>query len=197
MPDIGRIEVSECMKMDIKFWYEFLPRFNGVSVMRCIDTGMPGVEISSDSNLKACGAVSGNEYFHSKFPEHIMQQTSHISQRELITVVATLKAFGHKLKGKKIHFHCDNQASVQCVNSGRTKDEFMQKCLREIVFLSAMGGYEVRMSYISTSDNGISDALSRWYDGMEHRRRFRRLTVGMNLKQIRLKSTHFQWSCVW
>lgn len=197
IPDGCTFEINDEIKMDIKFWYEFLPLFNGESVMRSIDTAVPGVEIASDCNMKACGAQSGIEYFHAKFPEAILNETNHISQRELLTVVVSLKTWGHKIKGKKIYFHCDNEASVICVNSGRTRDPFMQRCLREIAFLAALGGYEVRMTHVSSSDNGIPDALSRWYDGAEHRRRFKRLTSGIRMKQVRLSSGHFQWSCVW
>lgn len=165
--------------------------------MRNIDTGFAGTEVSSDCNLKACGAWNDGEYFHARFPDQILDQTHHISQRELITVVVTLKIFRHKLHSKKIHFHCDNQAAMMCVNSGRTKDEFMQRCLREIVYLAAIGKFEVRMSHISTNDNEIPDALSRWYDGLEFRRKFRRLIQGKKVKQIRVQSKHFSWSCKW
>lgn len=190
-------EISQEVKMDLKFWYEFLPKFNGVSVMRCIDTGVPGVEIASDCNLIACGAFCQGEYFHNKFPEEILDTTSNISERELLTVIVSLKVWGSKIKGKKIYFHCDNEAAVACVNSGRAKNLFMQQCLREIVYLCATGEFEVKLTHISSADNCIPDALSRWYDGSEFRRKFRRLTQGMKVTQRRLNLTHFKWSCEW
>lgn len=127
----------------------------------------------------------------------ILDQTDHISQQELITVVVTLKIFGHKVYGKKIYLHCDNQAAVMCVNSGRTRDEFMQRCLREIVYIAAKGHFEVRMSYISTNDNAIPDSLSRWYEGAKYRQSFRRLTKGKKVKQVRVEPEHFSWLCNW
>lgn len=190
-------EISMELKLDLKWWYEFLPRFNGTSILRTIDTAVPGVELSSDCNLRACGGVWKNEYFHTLFPEEVLLVTSHISQLELFTVILTLKLWGQHIAGKKIHFHCDNQAAVQCVNSGKTKDRFMQQCLREVAYLAAIGNYEVRMSYISTVDNKIPDALSRWYDSSEYRREFRRLTAGTRMVQRRLTRIHFQWSCSW
>lgn len=197
IPDGGIVEVNKELKMDVKFWYEFLPRFNGVSVMKCIDTGVPGAEMSSDCNLRACGAICDNEYYHAEFPTSVLNTTDHISQRELLTVVVSLKLWGDRIRGKKVHFHCDNSASVQCVNTGRAKDPFMQKCLREIAFLAALGDFEVRMSHVLSIDNGISDSLSRWYEGAEYRRRFKRLTQGMKLKQKRVLPHHFAWSCTW
>lgn len=197
MGTANHLEVSRDMKMDLKFWYEFLPKFNGVSVMRNVDTAVPGTDISSDCNLKACGGFCHNEYFHHRFPVQVLNDTTHISERELLTVVVALKTWGSKIRGKKVYFHCDNEAAVQCVNSGRARNNFMQQCLREIVYLSAIGGFEVKLTHVSSVNNSIPDALSRWYDGAEHRRRFRRLTQGMKIKQIRLSDTHFNWSCAW
>lgn len=185
------------VRADLKWWYKFLPKFNGTSVLRCIDTAVPGVEIMSDSSLKACGGWHNAEYFHCRFPEQIMQDTHHISQRELVTVVLCLRLWGKNIAGKKIYFHCDNQASVKCVNSGKTRDPFMQKCLREITFLAATGSFEIKMSFVSMQDNAIPDALSRWYDGAKYRRIFRRLIRGIKTKQRRILDSHFEWVSHW
>lgn len=195
--ETNTFEVSEDVRGDLRWWYKFLPLFNGVTVLRNIDTGVPGVIISSDCNLKACGGYSFPEYFHACFPDFILQQTNHISQRELATVVLCLRLWSNRLAGMKVHFHCDNQASVSCVNSGRTRDPFMQQCLREITYLAATGDFEVRMTFVSTLDNGIPDSLSRWYDGAKYRRKFKQLTSGLKLKQRRINDSHFDWVYNW
>ena len=41
-----------------------------------------------------------------------------------------MKIWGKQFGGKKILVYCDNGASVKVLNSGLTKDEFMQCCLR-------------------------------------------------------------------
>lgn len=193
----SQTELEHETRMDIKFWYEFLPKFNGISLLRCIDTGVPGTEISSDCNMRACGAWRNGEYFHALFPTQVLTHTTHISERELLTVVVSLKMWKTEIAGKRLYFHCDNQAAVMCINSGRAQNPFMQQCLREIAYLSALGGFEVKMSHIMSADNAIPDALSRWYDGSEYRRKFRRLTQGIKIKQKRLPMEYFNWSCKW
>lgn len=197
MHHLDQCDIPQEVRADLRWWYTFLPKFNGVSVLRCVDTGVPGIEIMSDCNLKACGGWHKGEYFHCKFPQIVLENTSHISQRELVTVVLCLKLWGDRITGKKVHFHCDNLASVHCVNSGRTKDLFMQQCLREITFLAATKAFEIRMSFISTIDNAIPDALSRWYDGSKYRRRFKQLTQRINKRQRRISDKHFTWLNDW
>lgn len=41
-----------------------------------------------------------------------------------------MKIWGKQFGGKKVLVYCDNEASVKVLNSGFTKDEFMQCCLR-------------------------------------------------------------------
>jgi hypothetical protein len=55
------------------------------------------------------------------------------------------KQFG----GKKVLVYCDNEASVKVLNSGFTKDEFMQCCLREICFIAATHEFEIRAKHIA------------------------------------------------
>jgi hypothetical protein len=50
-----------------------------------------------------------------------------------------MKIWGKQFGGKKVLVYCDNEASVKVLNSGFTKDEFMQCCLREICFIETRG----------------------------------------------------------
>jgi hypothetical protein len=50
-----------------------------------------------------------------------------------LTIVVSLRTWGKYMTGKRILFFCDNEASVQVLISGHTKDAFMQNCLREII----------------------------------------------------------------
>jgi hypothetical protein len=43
---------------------------------------------------------------------------------------------GGTFQGKKILIFCDNEASVKVINSGSSKDAFMQDCLRELCYMA-------------------------------------------------------------
>ena len=45
--------------------------------------------------------------------------------------------------------------------SGKTRDPFLNFCLREIWFITAKFNIEHRVTHIRGRDNGIADALSR------------------------------------
>jgi hypothetical protein len=45
--------------------------------------------------------------------------------------------WGKYMTGKRILVFCDNEASVQILNSGHTRDGFMQKILRDICSYAA------------------------------------------------------------
>ena len=76
-------------------------------------------------------------FFHSSFPEFILSQKLHINALELLTVMVTVKLWGHNWKGKKIIINCDNMASVRVLNVGFSRDLF-------------------------SCENRIPDYLSRW-----------------------------------
>jgi hypothetical protein len=45
---------------------------------------------------------------------------------ELLTISIAMKIWGKLFGGQKVLVYCDNEASVKVLNSGFTKDEFMQ-----------------------------------------------------------------------
>ena len=112
--------------------------------------------------MTGLGGRSGGEYFHSEFPSCILQQKLHINELELLSVTVALKLWGDNWKGKRIIVFCDNMVSVRVLNSGFTRNKFLQSCMREIAFLSALGEFELKGVHILGVDNRECDLLSRW-----------------------------------
>ena len=83
----------------------------------------------------------------------LLEQNLHINCLELPTIVVSLRTWGKYMTGKRILFFCDNEASVQDLNSGSTRDAFMQNCLREICFYAANLQFEVKAKHISGENN--------------------------------------------
>ncbi len=57
---------------------------------------------------------------------------------------------------------CDNEASVWVINPGKTRDDRMQSCMRELVFITARQEFEVKAVHVPGVSNRISDIWSRW-----------------------------------
>lgn len=119
--------------------------------------------MSCDACLDAFGALFGKQFFHSNCPSFITEDHLHIHCLDMLVVIVTVHIWGKKLKGKTFLIFCDNEASVTVINSGSTKDSFMQNCLRELCFVKATHEFEVRAKHIAGEENRLADYLSRWH----------------------------------
>ena len=72
-----------------------------------------------------------------------------------------VKVWCRQFTNKRILLKCDNQSTVAVLNSGSTRDYFMQGCLREILYFAARNSFEVRANYFPGEQNRIADLLSR------------------------------------
>ena len=88
----------------------------------------------------------------------------HISQLECYNVLVTLRIFATSLKGKSICIWCDNLATVEIFNSGKSKDQFMSSCLREAWFLCSISDVNLKVSHKSGATMEYADMLSRVYN---------------------------------
>ena len=79
------------------------------------------------------------------------------------------KLWGRFWKGKKIVLFCDNTNSCRALNTGITRNSFMQACLREICFCTCIWEFQIRGREVSGSENRLPDFLSRWEENPKYR----------------------------
>ena len=198
LPRTGAHPLSPGFLMDIQWWHRFLPLYNGVSMFPAKDWEVVDQVLASDACLLGCGAwTQDREYFHCQFPEHLLSLDLHINALELLTVAVCCKVWGHKWLGKKIRIYCDNQASVTVLNSGRSRDQFMQSCLREIMFLAARFQFEIQAIHLPGVDNRLPDLLSRWSLGEQYQAEFQRVIGDSPATQIYVYPGLFEFSHDW
>ncbi len=78
--------------------------------------------------------------------------------------------------------NCENDASVTVINTGRSKDLFLQAFLRELVLIAAKHNFEIRTTHISGISNRIPVELSKWSLGKIHQDRFKDLVPQRQIK---------------
>ena len=159
---LQQVEIPLYVKKDVLWWYRFLPTYNGISLMLYEEWCTPDAICSSDACLQGCGGFWLGKYFHTSFPVKFKEEKYHITVLEMFSVVICLKLWGNNFKGKRIQMFCDNESICHVVNSGKTKNELLQDCLREISFLAAVHEFQLKLVYIQSSANRLSDLLSRW-----------------------------------
>lgn len=159
----ARLKVSADMKADIAWWLDFLPIFNGTSFIKPQHWEFDDLQFTTDASLDADGVTCRNECFTCEFPEDIVRSAQHVTALELYTIVVAVKFWAPKLHQRKFIVSCDNVAAVTVVNSGKSKDPFMQRCLRKLWFTAAVYDCELTARHIPGVHNVSADALSRWH----------------------------------
>ena len=152
----------------------------------------PGEVFTTDACLTGCGGISATEYFHVHFPDFILSKDLEINSLELLTIVISLKLWGHHWSGLSLTVKCDNEVAVTVLNTGRCRNPFINACLRELCFLSATFQFEVRAVHLPGSQNDDADLLSRWDTSPETRRAsFLCKAARENLIEVPVPSSYF------
>lgn len=180
-------------RKDILWWYQFLPHFSSISVIKCLP---PQEVFATDACLAGGGGVCGSECFSLAFSDELLQVAHSITQLEIITVIIAMKLWAHSWCGLRIVLDCDNLATVHVINSGRAKDAFMQQCAREIVFLSCKHQVELVANHIPGHTNRLPDLLSRIALDGYNRDRFVDITGG-RFRFISVPKDSWKFSCEW
>ena len=175
---------------DLKWWQCFLLTYNGVSMMVLEEWSKPDEILSCDACLTGCGGWFNGKYFHKPFQQFITDQSLHINELELLTVVICLKTWGNMCRNQRIVIYCDNLTSITVLNSGRTHDIFLQKCLREITYLCAILECEIKGVHIDGVNNRIPDLLRRWHVTPNKHTKLKELTRGYYLLELLKKDLH-------
>ena len=189
---------------DIQWWREFAPSFNGVSCMLENEWGTPDLLVESDSCLTGGGACTQQQYFHFEFTELVLDRCKYINELECVVLTLALKKWGPKFGRKRIQIHCDNKVTVATVNTGTSRNEVIQACLREIHKLMGWYSFDLKAKFLAGALNRRADVLSRWHLNSRSPEIFSQLNGGKVMHEIHVKPdiSHFcfrnkQHWCTW
>ena len=105
-----------------------------------------------------CGAVWEDQWLQHQWGPSYQEES--ITPKELVPIVMACAVWGQLWKGKVVHFHCDNQAVVQVVNSGYSKLPQVQHLLRCLFFFTSYFDTLIHAAHISGVENTMADAVS-------------------------------------
>lgn len=115
------------IKKDLLWWKNFLEKCNDITMIPEILWSKPDLVLSTDACLVGCGGICKNEYFQAAYPPFIKEMNLSINALEMLTVTVSIKLWADRLSKKRIIIYCDNQVTVQAINTGRAKDKFLLK----------------------------------------------------------------------
>ena len=162
MPKKGTESLSLGFKCDLAFFLDLLPDYNGV---RIVDkTNVPCQErLELDACLTGCGAYTGDGYYAEQFPSSVQREQHTIAHLELLNIVVALKVWGRVWRGHKVQVKCDNMNACLAVQTGRSRDSYIQHCVRELFVLQASHDVELKVVHCPGKKMVRADALSRMY----------------------------------
>ena len=156
-----RIHLTQEFFMDLDWFITFLPRFSGSSKIFKSDIRQMN-SLNVDACLKGVGGVWNNRVYAAPVPTYANFQPN-ITHLEMLNIMIALRLWATDWAGSSVTFHCDNLAVVQVVNSGKTRDKFLNACIRHIWFISAVHDIDLHLAHIQGHKNFIADSLSRIY----------------------------------
>ena len=175
------ITLDEEFKSDAEVWLKFLELDSGSVVCRPwvdLDKFNSSTELNfwtdasgAKDGTGGLGCLFNNHWIAAKWDvEFLKEKNPSIEFLELHALTTGLLAWASKLKNSRIIVFCDNQAVVGMVNKLSSGCKQCMNLLRLIVLNGLKNNFRVFTKYISTSDNFLSDALSRGKIAKFHRK---------------------------
>ena len=72
-----------------------------------------------------------------------------------------LRVWAGKWTGHRLRILCDNMNSCIALQTGRSRDRYMQACVRSVFVLSVTNDVELDVCHKPGADMTVADALSR------------------------------------
>ena len=156
------IRLNKQCQLDITWWREFLPTWDGVYFFDLPDWApLPDLSLSTDAaGSKGYGAFYNDEWFNGAWLPS--QQPHNITYKELFPIVIACHLWGSGWSRKRIQFLCDNEGVVAVITSGTSKDQSIMQLLRLLFLSSARYNFKVMAKHVPGKTNSIADALSRF-----------------------------------
>ena len=130
---------------------------------------------------KAYGGIYRNKWFQGKFPTKLLQGDETISMAllELYPIVVACVLWGKDWSGQRVLFNCDNTATVQIINKGRSKVNIIMKLMRKLTWCSAISNFTIHAKHVPGCFNSTADAISRF-----QMNKFRKLAPNADLHPV-------------
>ena len=148
-------------RRDIAWWLRFLPSWNGRAIIPDPHwTKSPDLELFTDaSGSLGYGIFYMGHWLANPQPPELRDRS--IQWQELYSIALACLLWEHLYSGKKLLFHCDNQALVDIWASGTSRDTLIMHLACSIFSNTATNHYTVLVTHIVGTNNSIADSLSR------------------------------------
>ena len=156
-----RTALTEEFHKDLTWFVIFFPKFNGITYIRMPD--IPGAQtFHLDASLTGLGGVWNNQVYGTPILD-IYDIPLKLVHLEMLNLVIALKLWARYWAHSAVKFYCDNLAVVQVVHTGKTSDNMLAPCLRNIWLITASYDIDLHINHIQGRAIKITDLLSCIY----------------------------------
>ena len=106
------------------------------------------------------GGIFENQCYALQIPKNFNNYS--IVHLEMLNIVVAIKVSANQWRDKKLRIKCDNMAVVEVLTSGRTKDNILAACARNVWLLCAIFNISIHIEHIPGKQNVVADLLSRY-----------------------------------
>ena len=153
--------LSHQVYLDLLTWKQFLSVYSGATFFlqpTVFDNG--AMKFWTDSSTKGFGIVFQANWTYSTFPTFSFQPS--MTFLELVPIVIGLYLYGEKMANKRILFISDNMGVVDILNKQTSPVWSIMHLVRILVGLAMKHNILFKGRHISTHQNVMTDALSRF-----------------------------------
>ena len=168
--DKAKILLTEQFARDLNWFNLFLSQYNGVTFY---DNLICQAEMHLDASLTGLGAVFNDMIYNLPIEKGYMGYNT--VQLEILNILVACTVWATHWANKRIKIWCDNLAVVEVLNSGKSRDDTLATCARNIWMLSAMYNFDILVYHISGKNNIIADLLSRWTNSYQDNEKLHQL----------------------
>ena len=161
-----KILLNDQFFRDLTWCNVFLKQYNGVTFYDQINCH---AKVHLDASLTGLGAIFDNMVYCLPIPMNYMDYN--IVQLEILNILVACKIWASHWPNKCIKIWRNNLAVVEVLNSGKSRDQTLATCARNIWLLSAMHNFQIIVHHIPGKSNVTADLLSRWSNSnVDHQR---------------------------
>ena len=159
--DKRRIHLNSDFHKDLAWFLAFLPHFNGITYIN--KPNLPyNHTLHIDASLTGLGGIWNNQVYATPIFD-IYGMDLKIVHLEMLNLLIALRLWAQQWSHSRVRFFCDNSAVVQVVRTGKTRDNMLSLCLRNIWLITASHDIDLHIDHIQGRANIVADLLSRLY----------------------------------